>query len=185
MFQEHKNGSSSSGLLPQLSGSYAGGPTSPYLFILGKEVLSILLKKAETGGCITSCSIRGREGAFADDTIVFCKANEDQLLYLSWVLFWFETTSSLKINLDKSVFYSIRVVVNLDALAVELGCQVDHLPTTNLGLPLGDFHKSHIVWDHVDEKLRKRLALWKRYYVSKKLRKNCYILCIISITKIR
>ena len=51
------------------------------------------------GGFISKCMIKGREGAvisishllFADDTIVFCGTSEDQLLlYLSWVLLWFE-----------------------------------------------------------------------------------------------
>ena len=59
------------------------------------EVLSILLRRAVARGFISSCTFRGREGAdisishllFADDMIIFCKAIEDQLLYLSWVLF--------------------------------------------------------------------------------------------------
>ena len=45
--------------------------------------------------------------------------------------------------------------------------QVGSLPTTYLGLPLGARHKSTMVWDAVEEKFRKRLALWKRQYISK------------------
>ena len=29
-------------------------------------------------------------------------------------------------------------------------------------LPLGAFHKSMVVWDSVEERMLKRLALWKR-----------------------
>ena len=37
-------------------------PLSPYLFVLGIEVLSMLLRKAVDGGFISDCSLRGRGG---------------------------------------------------------------------------------------------------------------------------
>ena len=54
-------------------------PLSPYLFIMGMEALSILLRRTMAGGFIFSCTFRGREGAtfnishllFSDDTIIF------------------------------------------------------------------------------------------------------------------
>ena len=39
---------------------------------------------------------------FADDTLIFCEANSDQLRYLSWVFMWFEALFGLKVNMDKS-----------------------------------------------------------------------------------
>ena len=106
-----------------------------------------------TSGFILGCSIKGREGAvfsishlfYADDTIIFCEAKEDQLLYLSWVLLWFEASSGLKINLDKSELIPIGAVENLDALAAELGCRTR--------LPLGAAHKSMAIWDSIEEKM--------------------------------
>ena len=82
-----------------------------------------------TGGFISSCNIKGREGAalsishllYADDTIIFCEVKEEQLLYLSWVLLWFEASSGLKINLNKSELILVRAVENMDVLAAELG----------------------------------------------------------------
>ena len=41
------------------------------------------------------------------------------------------------------------------------------LPSTYLGLPLGAPHKSMAMWDGVEERMRKRLALWKRQFISK------------------
>ena len=41
------------------------------------------------------------------------------------------------------------------------------LPTTYLGLPLGGPFNSLVAWDGVEERSRKRLALWKRQYISK------------------
>ena len=118
---------------------------------------------------------KGREGVnfsishllYADDTIIFCEAKEDQLLYLSWILLWFEASTGLKINLDKSELIPVGAVNNLDALTAKLGCWTRHLPTTYLGLPLGATHKSVATWESIEERMHKRLALWKRNYISK------------------
>ena len=58
-------------------------------------------------------------------------------------------------------------VVNVELLAVELGCGVGSLPTTYLGLPLGAPHRTVRVWDLIEERFRKRLVSWKRQYISK------------------
>ena len=120
-----------------------------------------------TGDFISGYTLRGREGVdfnishllYADDRIIFCEAKEDQLLYLNWVLLWFEASSRLKINLDKSELILVGAVDNLDALAAKLGCRTGHLPTTYLGLPLGAAHKSVVIWDSIEEKKHKKLAL--------------------------
>ena len=52
-------------------------------------------------------------------------------------------------------------------MAVEIGCRVGQLPAVYLGLPLGASNKAISVWDGVEEKVRRRLALWKRQYISK------------------
>ena len=104
---------------------------------------------------------------FADDTLVFCKDSREQLVYLSWILMWFVALSGLKINLSKSALLPVGSVENPKSLALELGCNLGSLPTTYLGLPLGAKHNSMRVWDGVEEKFMKRLALWKRQYISK------------------
>ena len=53
-------------------------------------------------------------------------------------------------------------VENAELLVVELGYKVGSLPSTYLGLPLGALHKSVMVWDGVEKRMQKRLALWKR-----------------------
>ena len=58
-------------------------------------------------------------------------------------------------------------VDGVERLALELGCNIGSLPTDYLGLPLGSKHKASYLWDGVEERLRKRLALWKRQYISK------------------
>ena len=165
----------SAGFFPSSRGLRQGDPLPPNLFIMGMEVLSIMLRRAAVGGFISGCNFINGNGnilsishlLFADNTIIFYEAKEDQLLYLSWILFWFEASSGLKINLDKSALISMGNVVNLNALAAELGYRAGHLPSTYLGLPLGASHKSEAVWDNIEERVCKRLALWKRNYISK------------------
>lgn len=63
---------------------------------------------------------------FADDAIVFYKASEDQKLLLSWILFRFEVSLGMKINLD---LIPMSDVQNREALAAELGCRIGSLPS--------------------------------------------------------
>ena len=62
---------------------------------------------------------------------------------------------------------SVGRVENVELLAFELGCKVGALPSTYLGLLLGASHKLMVVWDGVEERMWKRLALWKKQFISK------------------
>ncbi|KAL6331982.1 hypothetical protein AAG906_020335 [Vitis piasezkii] len=44
---------------------------------------------------------------------------------------------------------------------------VGKLPSTYLGMPLGAPFKSVAAWDGIEERFRKKLAMWKRQYISK------------------
>ena len=152
-----------------------GDPLSPYLFVIGMEALSCLLKRAVEGNFIFGCRFGGRNRGeivishllYADDTIIFCEANSEQLMYLRWTLMWFKAFSSLRINLNKSEIIPLGRVDNVEVLASELGCGVGSLPTMYLGLPLGAPHRAMGVWDSIEERFRKRLSSWKRQYISK------------------
>ena len=81
------------------------------------------------------------------------------MMYLSWLLMWFEAISGLRINLNKSEIIQVGRIANVDALALKLGCKVGALPSSYLGLPLGAPHNSVVVWDGIEERFRKRLTL--------------------------
>ena len=163
------------GFFSSTKGLRQGDPLSPYLFVLGMEVLSALLRRAADGGFILGYKLRrgGRMELnvshllFADDTIIFYEARKENLTFLSWTLAWFEAASGLRINLAKSKLILVGEVEEIEEMAVELGCRVGSLPTVYLGLPLGAYHKTPSMWDGVEERMRRRLALWKRQYISK------------------
>ncbi|RVX03319.1 putative ribonuclease H protein [Vitis vinifera] len=58
-------------------------------------------------------------------------------------------------------------VEEVDRAAAVFGCKVGNLPTNYLGLPLGASHKSCRVWDGVEERFKRKLAMWKKQYLSK------------------
>ena len=163
------------GFFPSSKGLRQGDPLSPYLFVMGMEVLDVLIRKAVEGGFLSGCNIRGGRRSpmnishlfFVDDTIVFCEASKEQLTHLSWILFWFEAAAGLRINLAKSEIIPIGEVDEVEGLAVELDCRVGSLPSQYLGLPLRAPSRAISVWHGVEERMRRRLALWKRQYISK------------------
>ncbi|RVW41267.1 putative ribonuclease H protein [Vitis vinifera] len=106
-------------------------------------------------------------GVYISSAIIFCEANKEHLSHLSWVLFWFEAASGLKINLSKSEIIPVGEVDDIEELAAEVGCRVGSLPSQYLGLPLGAPNRASSMWDGVEERVRRRLALWKRQYISK------------------
>ena len=101
---------SPAGFFGSSRGICQGDPLSPLLFLLVMEVLSRLLKKTEDGGFLCSFQTGShRQGGlkishllFADDTILFCDASREQLLYIRMVLIFFEAITSLRVNVGKS-----------------------------------------------------------------------------------
>ena len=81
---------------------------------------------------------------------------------------WFEAISGLRANLEKSELIPVGRVENVDELADEFGYRVGKLPSTYLGMPLGALFKSVAAWDGIEERFKKKLAMWKRQYISKR-----------------
>ena len=90
---------------------------------------------------------------FANDTLVFSK--DSQMVYLCWLLMWFEAILGLKINLEKWELILIVGVALVEKLTIEFGMPLD----ASFGLVS--------VWDEVGERFNKRFSTWKRQYVSK------------------
>ncbi|RVX12431.1 Plant UBX domain-containing protein 2 [Vitis vinifera] len=137
---------------------------------------------------------RGGEGArvshslFADDTLIFYEASQDQMTYLCWTLMWFEVISGLRINLDKSELILVGCVENVEDLAAKLGCKVRSLPSSYLGLLLGAPFKSVVAWDdndHIEVRADSEDFLWEGGALEEKTHLTPELLFYVTDNPIR
>ena len=127
---------------------------------------------ARKGGFLFGFKLNGRVGEgmevshllFVDDTLVFCKASQAQMTYLS-LLMWFKTILGLKINLIKSKLIPMGRVKYLDELAFKSRSKVGGFPTSYLGLPLGAPYNSLAAWDETKERFHKRFFLFSFFFL--------------------
>jgi hypothetical protein len=69
--------------------------------------------------------------------------------------------------LSKSTLVPVGSRGEVDQLAGVLGCGIGGLPLKYLGLPLGAFFKLKAMWADLEDLMSRRLAPWKRLYLSK------------------
>jgi hypothetical protein len=105
------NGNPAGHIVPS-HGIRQGDPLSPYLFLLCAEALSNMLHRAERKGIITGVPT-SKKGPrinhlfFADDSLLFCKANLVEWRRLTRILDKYEGASGQKLNKEKtSIFFS-------------------------------------------------------------------------------
>ena len=152
-----------------------GDPLSPLLFLIMMEVFSRMLRRVEGAGLIRGFNLEGRRDGgervshllFADDTILFCDADVEQVLHIRLLLLSFQPVIGLKVNVHKSEMFPIGEVVDVHALVEILGCRVGTFPMSYLGMLLGASHNSHSIWNPMLEKIERKLARWKKLYLSK------------------
>ena len=112
------------GFFASSRGIRQGDPLSPLLFVIVMETLSSLMDRVITGGYISGFSVGPMEGnalmvshlLFADDTLIFCNADQCQLEYLWYAFTWFKAASGLKINLSKSEMVPVDTVPHIGDL---------------------------------------------------------------------
>jgi hypothetical protein len=103
--------------LVQSRGLRQGDPLSPYLFLICVKILSSVLNRAEETGVITRVPT-SKNGSrlshlfFANDNLLFCKANLVEWRRLSRILEKYEVVSGQKLNKDKtSIFFSVATLI--------------------------------------------------------------------------
>ncbi|GJT81127.1 RNA-directed DNA polymerase, eukaryota, reverse transcriptase zinc-binding domain protein [Tanacetum coccineum] len=162
----------SHGFFKGMRGLRQGDPLSPYLFTLVMEVFSLMVKrKIEDDGGFKyhwRCDrLKLTHLSFADDLMVFSRADVHSVTILSKALMEFSGVSGLVPNLDKSsVFFgNVSEHVKVAILNV-LPFAVGNLPVRYLGLPLlsSRLFKHHC--GGLIDNVKKRLINWKNKALS-------------------
>lgn len=105
---------------------------------------------------------------FADDTLVFCKAQEKETRKLMEILKQYEKGSGQLINLEKS---SVLLSKNADQESKERLCTLlgGIMPVTQgkyLGLPMVVTRTKDQIFGFIRDKVKKRLQTWKNKLLS-------------------
>ena len=104
------------GLIHPSRGLRQGDPLSPFLFLLCTESLHGLIKKAASNGDITGFRLC-RHGPklthlfFADDSLLFCRANSTECSKVMDLLSVYEDFSGQKINKGKTALFFSKLVI--------------------------------------------------------------------------
>ena len=130
------------GNIPPSRGLHQGDPLLPYLFILCAEGFTSLLAKAKEDGRLHGVSICKRAPSishllFANDSLLFCQANQQEVQVINDTLQLYAVASGQCINFEKSsIFFCSNIVIGQKNLIKNiLGVkEVDQIETY-LGLP--------------------------------------------------
>ncbi|GKV42304.1 hypothetical protein SLEP1_g49718 [Rubroshorea leprosula] len=149
-----------------------GDPLSPFLFLLVAEGLNGLMQSAldkdlYKGVRIGNGNVVVSHLQFADDTIFFGEASEENIQAIKCIMRTFELASGLKINFGKSQLMEIGTEEGWkERMAYRLCCKGGELPFKYLGIPIGGNHRKLAMWKPLMESFKKKLASWKGQNLS-------------------
>ena len=150
-----------------------GDPLSPYLFILCMEYLGFLINK----GCMAKKWVpmkASKENVevshlfFADDLMLFAKANESGAKTIKEVLAKFCDESGQLVSMDKSrVYFSPNTREDIkDRICFSLGIQATNCLGKYLGMPLKHKGAARSQYNYIAERMLSKLAGWKARFLS-------------------
>jgi hypothetical protein len=150
-----------------------GDPISPYLFLICAEALSSMLNQAENNGVISRVptSKRGPKIShlfFADDSLLFCKANSVEWRRLTKILDKYEAASGQKLNKEKtSIFFSRNTSVEKREEITRLsGLQAMEKYEKYLGLPTLVGKSRSKAFKSIKDRVWCQLQNWKVKFLS-------------------
>ena len=150
-----------------------GDPLSPFLFIIRAEGLSSLLLDAEAKREIHGLKIGKKVDAishlfFADDSLLFTRANEDEVDKVLEILSTYEAASGHKLNMEK---FEVSFNRNIDqekqhSLQMKLSFKAVEDHGKYLWLQTFVSGSKKKVFKHIQEKVMKKLKGWKEGFLS-------------------
>ena len=156
------------GCMTPTKGLCQGNPLSPYLFLLCTKGLMTLIVEAKRRRQIfgiSSCkgSPIVAHLLFVDDSMIYCKASEQESRELCEILHKYEEAAAQKINTERSlVFFSKNTGEETKEVVKEmLGSMQDAQLGKYLGLPSMIGRSKKQIFNEVRERVEKKMAGWK------------------------
>ena len=150
-----------------------GDPISPFLFVLCAEGLSCLLRDAERKKLIHGVKIGRRVSPishlfFADDSLLFIRATEDEVENVMEALSIYEAASGQKLNMEKSeMSYSRNIEPEkIDMLQMKLNFKAVEGHDKYLGLPTYVGSSKKRIFQVIQDRVWKKLKGWKGQCLS-------------------
>ncbi|GKV27067.1 hypothetical protein SLEP1_g36277 [Rubroshorea leprosula] len=157
---------------PVSKGLRQGDPLSPFLFLIVVEGLNGLMssaveKELYKGVTVGKDAVMVTHLQFADDTIFFGEAIEDNIMMIKSIMRTFELPFGLKINFQKSQLMGISAEDGwVSKMAYRLCCKKGILPFKYLGIPIEGNHKRISMWQPLLDSFKKKLTRWKGRQLS-------------------
>lgn len=128
---------------PLQRGLRQGDPIAPFLFTLVMEGLNSAIRKASEirtykGVKVGEDNILLTHLFFADDSMFFGEWSIENILNLVRILYCFQKSAGLSVNLEKSVLFGIGADQrSVEEMASIIGCKAEKMPSIFLGIPIG------------------------------------------------
>jgi hypothetical protein len=141
-----------------------GDPLSPYLFVIVMEFWSICMDLAVAKGTIEPLK-RGVPNQishllFADDMLVFCRANKKSFRELNKLFALLQLNTGLSINKEKTKVFFSKGCKRKAELASILGCTLGTMPVKYLGMPLSINYVKPKDFGWLFDKVRSKMEGW-------------------------
>lgn len=157
---------SPAGYFEGTKGLRQGNPVSPYIFCLVMEVLSCMIEKEVAAGrvkLVPKCNATKLSHlAFADDLMIFTRADAASLTAVNNVLNQFILMSGLEVNRSKSTQIFAGTPIQMQtSLKMITNFREGKLPIRYLGVPLISSKLSKNDCTPILDRIQKRLTGWK------------------------
>ena len=161
------------GLITPTRGIRQGDPLSPFLFLLCTEGLHGLIEDAARVGDLRGFSLCNRGPKlthlfFADDSLLFCRANLVECSNILKLLGVYEQSSGQKINKDKTALFFSKSTpqATKDSIKGLLGVQEIMFYEKYLGLPSLVGRGKKASFNYIKERVWRKLQGWEGKLLS-------------------
>ncbi|GKU89353.1 hypothetical protein SLEP1_g3500 [Rubroshorea leprosula] len=143
-----------------------GDPLSHFLFLIIVEGLNGIINYAVKhnlfkGVTMGKGSLMITHLQFADDTIFFREATEENMKVVKGIMRTFELASGLKINYNKSQLIGVNVKEEVNRMSYFLNCNIGELQMKYLGMMIGMSTYRVKMWKGLIDKFKKKLSVPK------------------------